>query len=228
MPDFSSFSAFFAGANAAAVETPEGWEILQFRDADLGPDGVWTLKGLLRGQNGTEGEAAAGAPANARFVLLTAALVQPVLPFDLRGIDFDWSAGPADDPPTEPTFRTKTFAGAARGLKPLSPVHVMAVEGADGAIDISWKRRTRVGGDSWEGEDVPLAETSERYRVEIWAGDLLVRAAEVSTPAYAYGAAAIAADFPPATFPGGRPLLTFKVAQISDAVGPGGWAQVEA
>ncbi|MGD9801187.1 MAG: glycoside hydrolase/phage tail family protein, partial [Parvularculaceae bacterium] len=51
-----------AGANAAAVEGAAGWEVLQFRDATLGSDGVWTLKGMLRGQNGTEEEAAAGAP----------------------------------------------------------------------------------------------------------------------------------------------------------------------
>lgn len=218
----------FAGANAAAVETPAGWEILQFRDADLGSDGAWTLKGLLRGQNGTEEEAAAGAPADARFVLLNGAVIQALLPFDLRGIEFDWSAGPADDPPTEPTFRTRTFAGAARGLRPLSPAHLMAVEGADGAIDVTWKRRTRTGGDSWEGEDAPLGEAYERYRVEIRAGDRLVRASEVSAPAFAYAAAQIAADFPPAAFPSGRPPLTIRVAQLSDRVGVGRWAEVGA
>lgn len=218
----------FAGANAAAIETPAGWEIVQFRDATLGESGAWTLKGLLRGQNGTEREAAAGAGAGARFVLLTGAVIQAALPFDLRALSFDWSAGPADDAPTGPTFRTKTFAGEARGLRPLSPVHLFAVEAADGAIDFTWKRRTRAGGDSWEGEEVPLNEAYERYRVEIWAGALLVRAAEVASPAYTYPAAQIAADFPPAAFPGGRPPLTFKVAQLSDKVGPGGWAEVGA
>src|SRR5690606_27703312 len=155
----------FAGANAAAVETSAGWEILQFRDAALGPDGVWTLAGLLRGQNGTEEEAAAGAAAGARFVLLNAAISQPPLPIDLRGISFNWSAGPADDHPTADTFRVKTFAGAARGLKPLSPVHLVAVAAPSGDIDVTWVRRTRKGGDSWEGEDLPLNEAYERYRV---------------------------------------------------------------
>lgn len=218
----------FAGANAAAVETAEGWEVLQFRDASLGEGGAWTLKGLLRGQNGTEKAAASGAASGARFVLLTGAVIQAALPFDLRGLSFDWSAGPLDDLPSEPTFRTKSFSGEARGLKPLSPVHLLAVEAPSGAIDLTWKRRTRVGGDSWEGEDVPLSERQERYRVEIYDGARLVRTAEVSSPAFAYEAAQIATDFPPAAFPNGRPPLTFRVAQMSDLVGVGEWAEVGA
>ncbi|MFZ5615973.1 MAG: baseplate multidomain protein megatron [Pseudomonadota bacterium] len=213
----------FAGANAAAIETAAGWEVLQFRDALLGADGAWALEGVLRGQSGTERQAAAGAAAGARFVLLTAAVTQAGLSFDLRGLSFDWSAGPADDLPSEPTFRTRTFTGEARGLKPLSPVHVRAAQTPGGDIEISWIRRTRTGGDSWEGEDVPLSEAFERYRVEIYDGERLVRTAEVGTPAYAY--ADIAADFPPSSFPSGRPPLTFRVAQISDRVGPGEWAE---
>src|SRR3546814_13454149 len=65
--------------------TAAGWEVLQFRDAVLGGDGVWTLSKLLRGQGGTEKQAAAAAAANARFVLLNAAVIQPALPLDLRG-----------------------------------------------------------------------------------------------------------------------------------------------
>ncbi|NWG93691.1 MAG: glycoside hydrolase/phage tail family protein, partial [Parvularculaceae bacterium] len=215
----------FAGANAAAVKTDAGWEVLQFRDATLGTDGVWTLKGLLRGQNGTEAEAALGAAAGARFVLLTSAVIAAALPLDLRGIAFDWRAGPAADLPSEPTFRTKSFTGEARGLRPLSPVHLVAVETGEGLL-LSWVRRTRKGGDSWTGEDVPLGEAFERYRVEILNGESLVRTAEVSAPAFVYDAAMIAADFPPANFPAGRPPLTFRVAQLSDLVGPGAWGAV--
>lgn len=221
-----SATEVFAGANAAAIETAIGYEVIQFRDATLGVDGVWTLQGLLRGQNGTEAEAAAGAAAGARFLLLNAAVGQAALPFDLRGLSFDWSAGPADDPPTEPTFRTRTFAGTARGLRPWAPVHFVAVENDEGGLDVTWKRRTRQGGDSWEGADVPLAEAFERYRVEIWNGGALVRAAEVSSPAFHYAAAMIAEDFPSAAFPAGRPPVKFRVAQLSDLAGPGGWGEV--
>ena len=216
----------FAGANAAAVETAAGWEIVQFRDATLGPDGVWTLSGLLRGQGGTERQAAAGAAAGARFVLLTPAVIQPQFPFDLRGLAFDWSAGPADDLPSEPTFRTKTFAAEARDLLPLPPVHLKARKTLAGDIAVSWIRRTRIGGDSWTGEDAPLAEAFERYRVEISNGAVLVRTANVTAPVVTYPAAMIAADVPSASFPGGRPPLTIRVAQLSDLVGAGEWAEV--
>lgn len=217
----------FAGANAAAIETPAGYEVMQFREARLEGDGAWTLTGLLRGQSGTEEAAAAGAAQGARFVLINGALTQAALAFDRRGVAFNWSAGPADDPPTEPTFRVKTFAGEATGAKPLAPVHLVAVETPDGDLIVSWKRRTRKGGDSWEGEDVPLGEAYERYRIEIYAGATLIRTAESAATGHVYAAAQIAEDFPPAQFPAGRPPLTIRVAQLSDAVGPGGWGEVK-
>jgi hypothetical protein len=94
---------------------------------------------------------------------------------------------------------------------------------ANGDIALSWIRRTRVGGDSWTGEDVPLSETSERYRVEIArASDgALLRTAETTSPAFTYTAAMQAADTP-----GETPPLTVRAAQLSDAVGPGDFAAV--
>ncbi|MCA8887917.1 MAG: hypothetical protein KDA46_03740, partial [Parvularculaceae bacterium] len=167
------------------------------------------------------GEAALGAPAGARFVLITPSVAQAGLPFDLRGLAFDWSAGPADDPPSADTFSTKTFVATARGLAPLSPVHARARVTAGGDIALTWVRRTRLGGDSWAGEDAPLGEAYERYRVEIYNGAALVRTAETTAPAFIYDAAMIAADFA-----GPRPPLTARIAQLSDLVGPGGWAEV--
>jgi hypothetical protein len=139
----------------------------------------------------------------------------------LRGLSFDWSAGPADDLPSAATFRTQTFTATARGLAPLSPVHLRASETAGGDIALTWIRRTRIGGDSWEGEDVPLGEAYERYRIEIYDGANLVRSAQTTAPAFTYAAAMIAGDFP-----GARPPLTIRVAQLSDLVGAGAWAEV--
>ena len=211
-----------AGANTLAVETTEGWEIVQFTDADLGSDGVWTLKGLLRGQMGTDAAAASGAGAGARAVLMTPAVAQPAFALDLRGLSLDWTAGPADDPVSAPTFRTKTFTGEARGLKPLSPAHLRAVKKPNGDIALTWIRRTRIGGDSWTGEDVPLGESQERYRVEVrrTSDGALLRSAETTAPAFTYTAAQQAADVP-----GGTSALTLRAAQLSDAVGPGDWAE---
>ncbi len=215
-----SLDEALAGANTLAVETAAGWEIVQFTDADLGADGVWTLTGLLRGQSGTD--AAAGAAAGARVVLMTPAVEQPAFALDLKGLALDWSAGPADDPVSAPTFRTRTVTATARGLAPLSPAHLRAAKRANGDIAVTWIRRTRIGGDSWTGEDVPLGEAFERYRIEIRraADGALLRTDETTSPAFTYTAAMQAADLP-----AGVPALRVRAAQMSDAVGPGDWAE---
>lgn len=77
--------------------------------------------------------------------------------------------------------------------------------------------RTREGGDGWISEP-PLAEQSERYQLTIYADGEPVRTVETSAPSHLYEAGEIAADFGPQ---GPGKALTFAVAQISDAVGPG-------
>ncbi len=206
-----------AGANLCAVESNNGaWELAQFRDAELQPDGSWRLSGLLRGQAGSDGEALAGASIGARFVLMTRAVTQGTFSANLRGLSFDWQAGPQKEIPDTENFTSRSFAFEARALAPLSPVHLRAArEGAD--IRLSWIRRTREGGDSWEGE-VPLSEQSERYALTIYNGAAPLREIETTTPDYLYAAADITADFGPA---GPGAAITFSVAQISDAVGAG-------
>ena len=80
--------------------------------------------------------------------------------------------------------------------------------------DYSWVRRTRIGGDSWEFEDVPLGEGFERYRIRVMQGGSVVREAEVGAPVWSYAAAEIAAD-------GIAGEAEIRVAQLSDAFGAG-------
>ena len=211
----------FAGANVFAVQSDNGaWEVGQFRDSVLQTDGSWRLSALLRGQAGSEAEAAAGADAGARFVLLSPAVAQAVFPSHLRGIAFDWSAGPEADLPGTANFSGKTLTFGARGLRPLSPVHLRAAREA-GGVRVSWVRRTRTGGDSWEGE-VPLGEAYERYRVSVYDGAALVRIVETDAPGYFYTDAEMEADFGP----GGPASFAVGAAQLSDAVGAGVEARV--
>ena len=43
-------------------------------------------------------------------------------------------------------------------------------------------RRTRIGGDSWDGVEVPLGEDAERYEIDILDGSDVVRTLAATTP----------------------------------------------
>ncbi|RZO68583.1 MAG: hypothetical protein EVA70_01435 [Parvularculaceae bacterium] len=213
-----SAQELFAGANTLYLRAATGtYEVVQFRDAALQSDGTWLLSGLLRGQAGTEAEALAGASAGARIVIATAALTRADLPIDLLGLTLDWSAGPATAATTEASYQTRTLTLTGRGVTPLSPVHLRSHADGAGGWRFTWVRRTRLGGDSWVGEDVPLGEAFERYRVEIGQDDTVLRTADTDAPEFAYDADMVNADF------GGAPNAEFffRVAQISDLVGMG-------
>ena len=77
------------------------------------------------------------------------------LTLDEIRLPYQWTYGPADRDIADPTYGTVEHTFQGIGLKPLSPVHVGAVR-INGDIDISWVRRTRVGGDSWDTSEVPL------------------------------------------------------------------------
>ena len=206
------------GANVCAVQSSSGeWEVLQFQQAELLPDGSWRLTRLLRGQAGGEGEALSGADTGARFVLLNSAAAQIPFPYGLRGIGVDWQAGPTRALPGTENFSERNLEISVRGLIPLSPVALRARRSGEDDIDLSWIRRTRIGGDDWEGE-VPLGEADERYRVEIFNEGAIVRAEETDSPTYRYEAADIASDFGSA---GPGSALSFRVAQLSDIAGLG-------
>jgi hypothetical protein len=64
-------------------------------------------------------------------------------------------------------------------------VHVRGRATGDGLL-ISWIRRTRLGGDSWEAVEVPLGEDSEAYEVDILDGDAVKRTLAASQPQALY------------------------------------------
>jgi hypothetical protein len=206
------------GANALAIENADGaWEIVQFATATLTAPGEWTLTRLLRGQQGSEGAMRAPAAAGARVVLLDSTLRQLDLEQNEATLPFHYAWGPPGKALADPSWQTAERQFAAIGLRPLSPVHLAATwQGSD--LLLAWTRRTRVGGDAWDQSDVPLAEESERYEIDILgASGLVVRTLTTTAPTATYTAAQIAADFP-----SGLPSpFHFAVAQLSAAFGPG-------
>jgi hypothetical protein len=81
---------------------------------------------------------------------------------------------------------------------------------------LSWVRRTRLDGDSWEAQEVPLGEASERYEVDILDGSVVKRMLQASSAQVLYPLADEIADF-------GTPLdtITVRVVQLSALVGRG-------
>ncbi|MHA7829354.1 MAG: hypothetical protein ACX93P_17560, partial [Roseovarius sp.] len=106
------------------------------------------------------------------------------------------------------------------GLRPLSPVH-LSVTGAPGQdITLSWIRRTRIGGDRWEGPDVPLGEESETYVVRVTQSGAVLREEMSGQANWTYGAGAQAQD-------GVSGGFTLQVAQVSAHFGAGVFAALD-
>jgi hypothetical protein len=182
-----------AGANALAVLTPSGeWEIVQFLQAELIAPETYRLTGLLRGQAGTDAAMTDMTPAGAPVVVLDDPLVRAEVGVWERGAPLLWRAAAAGRPQdaTEATFTWRALAE-----RPWSPAHLRARRRNDGGLRLTWVRRARLGGDTWEAE-APLGEEQERYLAEVLDGGEVVRAWEVTSPTAEYAATAIAEDFP--------------------------------
>jgi hypothetical protein len=204
------------GANAAAVVNGDGeWEVLQFATATLLAPRTYELSGLFRGQRGTEGAMRSPVAAGARFVLLDAAIVQVDMTPDEAGRSANWKYGPANRDIGHSSYVSRQHAFRGTGLRPLSPVHVRGRR-SGGDLALTWVRRTRLGGDSWEAAEVPLGEDSERYEVDVLDGAVVKRTLACTTPAVVYTAAQQSADF--AAVPS---LVTVRVYQLSATWGRG-------
>jgi hypothetical protein len=208
--------ALLAGANIAAIENVDGeWEVLQFQSAVLTAPSTYQLSLLLRGQAGTEGAMRSPVAAGARFVLLDGALARVDMGPDEVGLAYTWRCGPANRNIGDASYLDTTHAFRGLGLRPLSPMHVRGSRSGSDLI-LSWVRRTRIGGDSWGSVDVPLAEDTERYEVDILDGPDVVRTISSSTPTLTYTAAEQTADF-------GAPQasISLHVYQLSPVYGRG-------
>ncbi len=205
-----------AGANAAAIASDDGeWEVLQFETATLVAPATYELTGLLRGQAGTERAMRPAVAAGARFVLIDSAVTPVPLTAADIGLALNWRYGPASRDLGDASYTTSQHTFRGRALRPLSPVHIRASRsGAE--LHLTWIRRTRLGGDSWTATEVPLAEESERYEIDILSGTNVVRTLMAATPAATYSAAEQTADFGAP-----QPSLAVRVVQMSSTWGRG-------
>ena len=216
--------ALFGGANALAIESaPSVWEIVQAGVAELLAPGRYRLTRLLRGQRGTEAAIGNPAPAGARVVVLDASLAPlPIAEADL-GLPWNWRIGPASRPVSDETYVAQSFTPTGRGLVPFAPVHVEQPWRAarnPGDLILRWTRRSRaLVADAWEQVEVPLAEDSESYDIQIIDGALVKRTLTSITTSVLYTAAQQTADWGTPLGPG--QTLAIRIYQLSNRLGRG-------
>ncbi|MEL6452016.1 MAG: glycoside hydrolase/phage tail family protein [Pseudomonadota bacterium] len=215
-----SDAALLNGSNLVAIGdgSPNNWEVFQFRDAELIAPGRYLLSHRLRGQLGTDAIGPAVWASGSWFVVLNNVPSQIDLSRNLRRISQTFRIGPASRSFDDPSYQQAEHAFDGNGLRPYSPVHV-TVEDVAGAKAVTWIRRTRLDGDDWDLPDVPLAEETESYTVQVLQQQTLVREATVTSPTWTYTAAEQAAD-------GLTGLYTIAVAQNSARYGPGAYSTV--
>jgi hypothetical protein len=134
-----------------------------------------------------------------------------------RGNVLNWKWGPSTKAIDDPTYQMMAFAFSGIGLQPYAPCHLRGKrDSATGDWTFTWLRRTRIGGDSWEGEDVSLGEDAELYDIEILDDDTVLRTVRLTSPAFLYTAAMQTTDF-------GAPQwnVLIRVHQVNNVFGRG-------
>ena len=202
------------GGNSLVLETAAGWELVQYRRAELMGGGVWRLTGLLRGQQGSEAATAAGAAAGAVLVFLERDMPRADVAAAERGLSRVWRAGTAGAPPGGSGSAEVDFVWRGRAVRPWRPARLRVLAATGGRL-ISWTPRVRVHGEGW---DVEQAEVDpRRFRVRVLDGAVEKRAWEVEGLEAVYSVAQMAADWPGGVGEGAR----VAVAQWGDGYGWG-------
>ena len=204
------------GRNLAAVGSSDlGWEIIGFANAELVDADTYDLSELLRGLGGETFLAGRTLAAGARFVLLDEAVVPLAQGLSALGVAATYRVASLARGYGDAASLSFTATPGPKALMPFAPVHARAKRGADG-VTFSFIRCGRRDADSWEAFDIPLGETSEAYRLDLFRNGSLVREIAASTTALLYPAAQELADF-------GTACSSFDIGlrQVSAAVGPG-------
>lgn len=199
------------GANRFAVETDTGWEILQARDITLTGDDLYHCSRLIRGLSGSDANMTALIPSGARIAYLGRGFEDVPVPDAYIGESISLT-GKAAGRQSDPAALSYTAAH----LRPLAPVHAKAVM-ENGGLHLSWIRRTRIGGDTWTGLDVPLGEEREFYRAALMDGDTIAAEYYLQSPQMTLSATEMTAL---------GPIDTARIQQGSDAYGYGAAAEV--
>lgn len=197
-----------------------GDEVVRFRNAELVDADedrcryTYQLTGFIRGFRGTEW-AMGGHTAGERCVLLNSGVRRVNTQLNELQVQRWLKATTVGKYISD--AQSQAFTDTGRALKPFSPAGMRALTQEGVGVHLSWQRRTRLsyryGGVS---PSVPLGEATERYRVQVFADDLLLRTEIVTQPSYDYTTTLAATDGLNAGDP-----VRFEVCQLSESVGAG-------
>ena len=197
------------GANAAII----GSEIIQFQNATLQGDGTYILTKFLRGRLGTEDQINEHEDGD-RFIIINGSLFEQQIPLSYIGLLKYYK--PVTVGKTVAGTDEQSFKFLGRKFKPYSVTQIEGERDVSDNLTISWKRRTRVGGEWRDFVDVPLSEETEKYEIDILDGSTVVRTITATATSAEYSAADQTTDF-------GSPQssITVKIYQMSAMVGRG-------
>jgi len=198
-----------------------GWEILQFRDAILQSASgeqikEYTLSGLRRGMRGTEQYVGTHGSGEMMILFDTSVKKHTIGASKIADTDYyDFATlGFIID-----GYNVIALASTAAAQKPYSPVDItLERDEIDGAWQIRWTRRTRIGGNLVDGQDVPLGETDEQYKVRIMDGANPVRTIETEIEEAYYDSYDQITDWG-----GEQASLVVEIVQMSPALGIEGY-----
>ncbi|MCT8329218.1 baseplate multidomain protein megatron [Albidovulum sediminis] len=208
------------GANLMAIGdgSATNWEVFQYAEAELVSPDTYDLRLRLRGQAGTDAVMPGTWPEGSSVVLLDGAPRQIGISLEVRDLARHYRIGPATRGYDDPSYLHLVEAFPGIGLRPYSPAHLRA-EWLGGDLSVAWVRRTRIGGDSWSGIEVPLGEARETYLLRVVKDGAIRREATLAQPFWTYSAAMAAADAVTAPF-------ELHVAQLSDTFGAGAFTRI--
>ncbi len=209
------------GTNVAAIGdgSAENWEILQFSGAALVAANTYELTDLLRGLAGSDALAPTAWPEGSVFVLLETLGGQINLPMPARGLERFYRIGASELGYSDPSVVSRVDAFRGIGLRPYSVGHLSGHWDPAVNLTISWIRRTRMDGDSWESVEVPLGEEAESYTLQVIKDNILRREVTVSAPLWTYSLAMQTTDLIATPF-------EVRVAQNSASFGAGPFRSV--
>jgi hypothetical protein len=154
--------------------------------------------------------------ASATVVRLDGALARLDMDPNERGAPLVFVAPTPGMPASDVNAAVVESSFADNWARPFAPAHVRGRRGGDGGVTIRWTPRTRIGGDTWQGEP-SSGESLSEWRVEILgSGGAVLRTLVSQAPEAVYPAGAQIKDF------GVLPLeIRVRVRQVSARYGPG-------